>query len=187
MLGRYVTGTVLILGAAMAIAPDGDDAPEPQVTRGDAAPAALSTPAPIPVTSPNADPGPATVTTLRLTDPTPALAAPQRVEPKANPDLIEAAIMEANGIAVPPPQQDTVPGIASLAGLDTAGSAPSVLTVTGSRVNVRSGPSTQFTVIGSVVRGDEVELVAYRNNGWAEIRFVDTGEIGFMSGQFLSE
>ena len=67
----------------------------------------------------------------------------------------------------------------------TAGSAE-VLYVTGTRVNVREGPSTDFGIVGTVAEGDAVELLS-EAGGWAEIRFADSGETGFMSRRFLSE
>ncbi|MEM9250358.1 MAG: SH3 domain-containing protein [Pseudomonadota bacterium] len=66
-----------------------------------------------------------------------------------------------------------------------ADTAP-LLYVTGSRVNVRSGPSTGFGVISSVAFGDAVELVAETGDGWAEIRIAD-GSTGFMARRFLEE
>lgn len=57
--------------------------------------------------------------------------------------------------------------------------------VLGNRVNVRSGPSTQNGVIGKVVKNQEVELLGYSENGWANI--IVNGEEGFMSGDFLRE
>lgn len=57
--------------------------------------------------------------------------------------------------------------------------------VTGTRVNVRSGPSTNYGVIGSVSLGDEVELVALEGSSWARIRLGD-GRTGFMAKRFLS-
>ncbi len=60
------------------------------------------------------------------------------------------------------------------------------LFVTGSRVNVREGPSTHFPVVGRVEYGDPVELLAYEDEGWARIRLGEGGTMGFMSRQFLA-
>jgi len=58
--------------------------------------------------------------------------------------------------------------------------------VTGSRVNVRAGPSTEYEVISSVVRGEAVEVVGDGAVGWSRIR-LDGGATGFMASRFLSE
>lgn len=57
--------------------------------------------------------------------------------------------------------------------------------VTGTRVNVRSGPSTQYSVIGTVALGDAVQLMAYEGTSWAVIR-LDGGARGYMASRFLS-
>lgn len=57
--------------------------------------------------------------------------------------------------------------------------------ITGNRVNVRSGPSTRNGVIGKVVRDQEVELLGFADNGWANI--VIDGKEGFMAGDYLRE
>jgi hypothetical protein len=62
-----------------------------------------------------------------------------------------------------------------------------VLYVTGRRVNLRAGPSTGAAVVGSVVRGQEVRLVDFEANGWAQIRVTDLDQPVFMSGDFLSD
>jgi hypothetical protein len=62
---------------------------------------------------------------------------------------------------------------------------PDRLFVSGSRVNVRSGPSTSYAVIGSTVYGEEVELLAVENESWAWVRFGDDRE-GYMARSFLA-
>jgi uncharacterized protein YgiM (DUF1202 family) len=54
-------------------------------------------------------------------------------------------------------------------------------------VNLRAGPSTGAAVVGSVVRGQEVRLVDFEANGWAQIRVTDLDQPVFMSGDFLSD
>lgn len=60
-----------------------------------------------------------------------------------------------------------------------------LLRVTGSRVNMRSGPSTSNAVVGSLGRGDLAEALGTETNGWIEIRDVATGQSGFMAARFL--
>lgn len=58
--------------------------------------------------------------------------------------------------------------------------------VTGSQVNLRAGPSTADAVLGSLVRGEQAELVADLGNGWSLVRTVTTGAEGYMADRFLS-
>ncbi|WP_299816207.1 SH3 domain-containing protein [uncultured Jannaschia sp.] len=57
--------------------------------------------------------------------------------------------------------------------------------VTGSRVNMRSGPSTAYGVIDSLAEGTLAERVGEADEGWMEIRVPDTGRTGYMSARFL--
>lgn len=59
--------------------------------------------------------------------------------------------------------------------------------VTASRVNVRSGPSTSFEVLGQVTRAEIVEIVGDPDAAWVEIRVEGDGVAGFMSGRFLTD
>lgn len=58
--------------------------------------------------------------------------------------------------------------------------------VTGTRVNVRAGPSTENEVVDSVVAEQEVEVIELLDNGWAYIRIDGLAE-GYMSAQFLAK
>lgn len=60
-----------------------------------------------------------------------------------------------------------------------------LLKVTGSRVNLRAGPSTGNAVVDSLVRGTLVEAVGEEINGWIELRDVTSGATGFMAANFL--
>ncbi|MEO1679223.1 MAG: SH3 domain-containing protein [Pseudomonadota bacterium] len=91
-------------------------------------------------------------------------------------EATSALIAIAEGRAQAPAPEPTEP-----AALD----ADKTLFVTGSRVNVRSGPSTGFGVIGSVAYGDAVELVTFDGQGWAQVRLVG-GTTGYMSRRFLA-
>jgi hypothetical protein len=58
--------------------------------------------------------------------------------------------------------------------------------VTGSSVNLRAGPSTGDAVLDALARGARAELIAASGNGWARIRTVETGTVGYMADRFLS-
>ncbi|SFI83262.1 SH3 domain-containing protein [Jannaschia pohangensis] len=57
--------------------------------------------------------------------------------------------------------------------------------VTGSRVNMRSGPSTSNRVVDSLPGGTLAEAISEETDGWIEIRDTATGKTGFMSVRFL--
>ena len=56
--------------------------------------------------------------------------------------------------------------------------------VTGSEVNVRSGPGADFAILGSYSRGDTVEVLDRRDGSWYTVDF--NGTVGYMSADFLS-
>lgn len=64
---------------------------------------------------------------------------------------------------------------------------PDKYRVTGSRVNVRSGPSTSNRVVGTVSRDDIVQEAGGVSGRWIEIHNLETGVRGYMSGRFLEE
>jgi len=57
--------------------------------------------------------------------------------------------------------------------------------VSGSRVNVRNGPGTNFSVVAQLTRGSETEVLQNPGNGWVKIRAADTGGIGWMAERLL--
>ena len=116
---------------------------------------------------------------------TPDSAAPQTaiVPTLSQPDTLGLALTdEASapiapaGAAVPSPASPGTPETADLV----------ALFVTGTRVNVRAGPSTDFGVVDSVSYGEAVELLEYSGDSWAEIR-IDESTVGFMARRFLAE
>jgi hypothetical protein len=225
MLGRYVGGTLVILGIAMLMAPDADvtedvegesatgpsgsSAPE-VVARAEGAPAALEAglsserPASLSEgidsaldgherrvlarldaadTATDAAPALAPAEEGQLTDllsdeqpvdqaaPVPTLSEPETMQRAAITEATRELIEQAEGGA---------PASTGTEGGDD------LLYVTGSWVNVRSGPSTSFGVITALPYGEAVEFVAEDEAGWARIR-LDEGREGFMARSFLSE
>lgn len=102
--------------------------------------------------------------------------APAVAPETADPTAIEGALAEAQSdetaTETAAPQEDT----ATL----------NLLYVTGTRVNLRAGPSTNDTIVTALTQGTAVEWVSEAPDGWLEIRDVETGARGFMSGDFLS-
>ena len=59
--------------------------------------------------------------------------------------------------------------------------------VAGSRVNMRAGPGTDYSVLDTLPGGTQTEVIEVNAEGWARIRISDTGQIGWMAERLLSE
>ncbi len=59
--------------------------------------------------------------------------------------------------------------------------------VTGSRVNVREGPSTNYTVLGKVLYGDAAEIISDPNADWVKIRIEGDGVEGYIAKRFMTD
>ncbi|WP_052356532.1 SH3 domain-containing protein [[Clostridium] dakarense] len=53
-----------------------------------------------------------------------------------------------------------------------------------SSLNVRSGPGTNYSKVGSLKQGNKVDVIS-ENNGWSKIKF--SGKDGFVSSEYLSQ
>lgn len=68
----------------------------------------------------------------------------------------------------------------------TATGGEDLRAVTGSRVNVRSGPGTSFGVVTSLTRGDQVIILEDPGNGWVRMRPIGGGPDGWMADFLLA-
>ncbi|MCT4684556.1 MAG: SH3 domain-containing protein [Roseicyclus sp.] len=68
----------------------------------------------------------------------------------------------------------------------TGGASLPLVEVTGTRVNLRAGPSTEDAVLDALTLGAQAELLAALDNGWVQIRTVDNGVEGYMADRFLA-
>ena len=59
--------------------------------------------------------------------------------------------------------------------------------VSGNRVNVRGGPSTDFGIVSKLGRGDEVRILEDNGGGWVLMEPLDGGTSGWMADFLLSE
>lgn len=193
MLGRYVAGTLMVLGVAMIMAPETPEQSETsvEVARADTAPATLT------VDKELADPEQASreraAHILAAADSTQAaqltLAAASALE---TPVVETPVVSEAVAPLVTRPAVQESPETVEVATAEpqpvaTPDPAPALYVVTGSRVNVRSGPGTNHGIISSVRRGDEVEILSPDGQSWAEIRITTSGKTGFMARRFISD
>lgn len=76
-------------------------------------------------------------------------------------------------------------GMVADANPDTDGDAAAQkqLKVTGGRVNIRSGPGTQYRIITIVTLGTQLEYAARSDNGWYAVEV--SGESGWISGKYV--
>jgi hypothetical protein len=58
--------------------------------------------------------------------------------------------------------------------------------VRGSRVNMRGGPGTSYSVLVVLARDSEVEVLRENGSGWVKLRDTDSGRIGWMAAKMLS-
>jgi uncharacterized protein YgiM (DUF1202 family) len=52
---------------------------------------------------------------------------------------------------------------------------------------MRTGPGTSYGVAVKLDRGTEVEVLEVLSTGWAHLRVVETGRVGWMAARFLDE
>jgi uncharacterized protein YgiM (DUF1202 family) len=64
---------------------------------------------------------------------------------------------------------------------------PILRQVTAKRVNVRSGPSTDYAVLDQVVRGEITMVISDPNADWVKIRIEGDGVEGYLAARFLTE
>ena len=58
--------------------------------------------------------------------------------------------------------------------------------VSGNRVNVRGGPSTNYGIVSKLTRGEQVRILEDNGNGWVRMQPVDGGKTGWMADFLLT-
>ena len=110
---------------------------------------------------------------------------PAAAQPAAAPTATSATSAPAAETSNLPTPRLALPGTGAETATAPAAPTGQQLYVTGSRVNVRSGPSTVYEAIGALTRGTAVDDLGDAGEGWRQIRLPD-GRTGYMSGDFLS-
>jgi hypothetical protein len=122
------------------------------------------------------------------------------VEPEPAPEVDGAAILDALSEAAPA-ETAPLPDLSG-AGLENAFSftepvapieitpeaivsAPDLVRIAGSRVNIRSGPGSENGVVTTLDGGEVVEVLSRAENGWVEVRLPDDLGIGWVSGTLV--
>lgn len=113
----------------------------------------------------------------------------------ATPQPIPAAMTEPQpqvrliGVASLKPEADDISfaGLSTVAASENVAAPKDIRAVTGSVVNMRSGPGTNFGVVGQLSRDTKVEVIQDGGNGWVELRPLDGGQSGWMADFLLSK
>ncbi len=101
----------------------------------------------------------------------PAIIAAPLVEPTPEPVVVAE-------VAAPEPEPVVV--------VVEAAPARIIWYVTGSQVNVREGPSTDYTILGSVIYGDAAEIISDPDADWVKIRIEGDGVEGYIAKRFMA-
>lgn len=113
--------------------------------------------------------------------PTRAAMATNGDAPATIPSLVQGATPE------PVPAAADAANSGSIAVSVTSETAADIRVVSGSRVNVRNGPGTNYGVVDTLIRGDRVEVLDDSGSGWVRMRATDGGTVGWMADFLLTE
>ncbi|MDQ7071511.1 MAG: SH3 domain-containing protein [Rhodobacterales bacterium] len=58
--------------------------------------------------------------------------------------------------------------------------------VRGTRVNMRGGPGTRYSVLAKLTKGMEVEVIGIPGDGWVKLRVIETGRVGWMAERLVT-
>lgn len=109
--------------------------------------------------------------------------------PAAPIDETISAPLSAIDLFAEPPVEETAPPEETLtsAPQDTPASDVDLRQIIGDRVNLRTGPGTNFSVAGQLLEGDAVEVIGPPEGEWLRLRVVTTGQEGYMADWLVSE
>ena len=102
------------------------------------------------------------------------VAAPAASQPVAQPVQTSLAVVLGEAAQQVEPEPEVLTAVAA-----------DIRLVNGSRVNVRNGPGTNFSVVAQLTRGAEAEVLQNPGDGWVKIKAADTGGIGWMAERLL--
>ena len=131
----------------------------------------------------------------------PLVKAKAEIAPEEEPLVVETAVVEPEPVVEEPVENvqrvsyRVDPVLVSTA---TPRSEPSVeeqspatgadlVQVAGEWVNMRDGPSTDFGVLDTLPRGTQAEVIDRDGTGWAQIRIIESGAVGWMAEHLLSD
>lgn len=76
---------------------------------------------------------------------------------------------------------------ADLAPAEVTAVALDMRAVSGNRVNMRTGPGTDYGVLDTLTRGTQAEVIEIDGSGWARVRVTDTNQVGWMAARLLAD
>lgn len=82
--------------------------------------------------------------------------------------------------------QIILPSLIATTNTQDASTDSDIRTVSGNRVNVRGGPSTNYGIVSKLQRGAEVRILEDNGDGWVRMQPVDGGESGWMADFLLT-
>ena len=82
--------------------------------------------------------------------------------------------------------QIILPSLIATTNTNGASTGADVRKVSGNRVNVRGGPSTNYGVVSKLTRGVEVRILEDNGDGWVRMQPVNGGEAGWMADFLLT-
>ncbi len=184
-MGKFIAFSFLMLGIVFYEMSGGAEF-EPELR----APIAVAETALDPVQSPVAQPEVTradTASLIQIAAPAPtAIRAPAPAAPVASPASYSGPLPAGEVIITPAPaapEQD----VTALSEPVVEAPQFDIRAVAGSRVNMRSGPSTDFRVLDTLPRGTEAEILEVNADGWARIRLMSTGQEGWMAERLLGD
>lgn len=95
--------------------------------------------------------------------------------PSAEPEVVNAVVEQ---ISLVVPAEPVAP---------TAQTPITMHLVDGDWVNMRDGPSTTSAVLDTLPRGTQAEIIDVNADGWAQVRLVSNGQVGWMAERLLTE
>lgn len=123
----------------------------------------------------------------------PELSEPVFTEQVAEATLVEETAPEVTRTALTSPVAMVVPVVAptpdpvQVAALTEPTPERIIWFVTGSRVNVRQGPSTKYGILDKVLYGDAAEIISDPEADWVKIRIEGDGVEGFVMKRFMTD
>lgn len=182
---QFIVAVFVMLAAAFWVLSGGSDfvpetRPEPSIAAAEAEAPAIAAPVAAPEPEPEPEPE---MEPEPEADPLPEAAPEPQAAPQpaataqpafTAPVIIEAPAQEPE--AAPEPEPIPAPN-ADLRRVDA------------DRVNLRSGPSTDYRVLDTLTRDTQVEVLSIDTLGsepWAQLLVVETGLEGFMATRFLT-
>ncbi|MEL6641415.1 MAG: SH3 domain-containing protein [Pseudomonadota bacterium] len=184
-MGKFIAFTFLMLGITFYEMSGGAEF-EPELRAPIAVAQTELAPAETPVRQPEVTRAADTASLIQIAAPAPAAPLVPAPAPAITAPASFSGPLPAGEVIITP-----APAVVEQApaAAQTVSAAPliDIRAVAGSRVNMRSGPSTDFRVLDTLPRGTEAEVLEVNSDGWARIRLTTTGQEGWMAERLLTD